>query len=55
MHNLSCENEFYLHTRMRNYFHMKGFIQRPRGTRKWPITLIRTYDVEKIDMKYLLQ
>ena len=48
-------------TRMRNYFHMKGwalnlvFIQRPGGTQKWPVTLIRTYDVEKIDMKYLLQ
>ena len=42
MHNRSCENEFYLHEN-ENHFHMKGWalnlvsIQRPRGTRKWPI------------------
>ena len=38
MHNLSCENEFYLHMRMKNHFHIKGWtlvlIQRPGGTRK---------------------
>ena len=42
MHNRSCENEFYLHEN-ENHLHMKGWalnlvsIQRPRGTRKWPI------------------
>ena len=42
MHNLSCGNEFYLHEN-ENHFHVIGWalnlvlIQRPRGTRKWPI------------------
>ena len=42
MHNLSCENEFYLHEN-ENHFHIKGWalnlilIRRPGGTRKWPI------------------
>ena len=37
MHNLSCENKFYLHWKMRNNFHIKGLavnlvlIKRPWG------------------------
>ena len=44
VHNLSCENESYLHEHEKS-FHIKGWalnlvlIQRPGGTRKWPIDI----------------
>ena len=44
VHNLSCEKEL-ICMRMKNHFHIKGWalnlvlIQRPGGTRKWPIVL----------------
>ena len=48
VHNLSCENEFYLHEN-KNSFHIKGWAlhlvlkQRPGGTRKWPIDIRRRF------------
>ena len=45
MHNLSCENEFYLHDNEKSFPDKKNWalylvlIQRPSGTRKWPIVL----------------
>ena len=41
MHNLSCENEFYLHENEKSFQYERltlklVFIQRPGETRKWP-------------------
>ena len=42
MHNLSCENEFYLHENEKSFPYQRlstqpRLVQRPGGTRKWPV------------------
>ena len=49
MHNLSCENEFYLDENEESFAYQNlVLIQRPRGTRKWPCKIAITFNLKYI-------